>query len=151
MHIRTPHLHEIGEIHALDREEFGEDAYPRAFFRQAIDLWPSLILAAEDGGEIRGYAVAAPEEGRSTAWILAAVVTESYRGRGIGRAVVRALLERMAEMGFREVRLTVAPTNAGALHLYESIGFRRVGEEGSYFGDDEPRLVLGLEIGAPSA
>lgn len=60
--------------------------------------------------------------------------------------LLQALLDQIGGIGLGEVRLTVAPTNSGALHLYNALGFRIVGEEASYFGEDEPRLVLGLML-----
>ena len=36
-------MHAIWQI---DADVFGEDVYPAFFFRQAMDLWPALLVVA---------------------------------------------------------------------------------------------------------
>ncbi len=50
-------------------------------------------------------------------------VRAAWRSRGIGRAIVSALLDH-AQMGFASVRLRAE--NAEAARLYESMGFARI-------------------------
>ncbi|MEZ9128173.1 GNAT family N-acetyltransferase [Vibrio splendidus] len=42
--------------------------------------------------------------------------------------------------------LAVDPNNSSACELYLSMGFVTIKEEGNYFGDDEPRLVMQLIV-----
>ena len=56
-------------------------------------------------------------------------VLSEYRGRGIGGALIRALLEAARAAGLPALSLSVERTNP-AVGLYERVGFRRVGEEG---------------------
>jgi ribosomal protein S18 acetylase RimI-like enzyme len=56
--------------------------------------------------------------------VVALTVLEAYRRKGIGEALLRALLRGAAEAGsLREVWLSVRPDNAPALGLYEKCGF----------------------------
>ena len=56
-----------------------------------------------------------------------AVVPEA-RGCGIGRALVEDSLAQAAALGFRGLQFNaVVASNEGAIHLYESLGFKRVG------------------------
>jgi ribosomal protein S18 acetylase RimI-like enzyme len=52
-------------------------------------------------------------------------VREEVRGRGIGRALLEAALERFAARGLTEVSVSTFPDNEGALRLYRSLGFDR--------------------------
>jgi ribosomal protein S18 acetylase RimI-like enzyme len=61
---------------------------------------------------------------------LAIAVVPNARGRGIGEALLRALLEHARGDGFRAISLSVDPENRRALELYERLGFERVGEQG---------------------
>lgn len=49
-------MHAIWQI---DADVFGEDVYPAFFFRQAMDLWPALLVVAELEGRLLGYALGA--------------------------------------------------------------------------------------------
>jgi GNAT superfamily N-acetyltransferase len=50
-------------------------------------------------------------------------VEEEVRGAGLGRALVRAAVDRARERGCRRVELDVNEANAVALRLYASAGF----------------------------
>jgi ribosomal protein S18 acetylase RimI-like enzyme len=47
------------------------------------------------------------------------------RRRGLGRAVVSAVLAELIRTGIRDIVLNVRRENAPAVHLYESLGFER--------------------------
>jgi len=53
---------------------------------------------------------------------------EPARGAGHGRALLTALLERLAERGARGVHLEVASANTGAVAFYRRLGFTPVEE-----------------------
>jgi ribosomal protein S18 acetylase RimI-like enzyme len=56
---------------------------------------------------------------------LALTVLEAYRRRGLGEAILRALLSDVAQSpDMRQVRLAVRPDNAPAIQLYRKLGFR---------------------------
>jgi GNAT superfamily N-acetyltransferase len=50
-------------------------------------------------------------------------VRDAARGRGLGRALVEATIERARERGCKRIELDVDPDNPAALGLYESAGF----------------------------
>ncbi|MGV3720957.1 MAG: GNAT family N-acetyltransferase [Actinomycetota bacterium] len=54
------------------------------------------------------------------------IVRPDLRGRGIGRRLVRKLIESAASTGLPVVFMRVAPENASALACYERCGFARV-------------------------
>jgi putative acetyltransferase len=55
-------------------------------------------------------------------------VHDDYVGRGIGRALMEALLDLADNtLGLKRVELDVITDNAAAIHLYESLGFEREG------------------------
>ena len=71
---------------------------------------------------------------------LGIAVAAPARGRGLGRRLLRALVERARSDGFPALSLSVSPANP-ARALYESEGFRRVGESGTSW-------TLALALGA---
>src|SRR5689334_6830368 len=67
---------------------------------------------------------------RHKAHLIGMFVSESLRGRGAGRSLVRAALEAAAARpGVRVVTLTVTEGNLSAIALYESCGFKTFGIE----------------------
>jgi RimJ/RimL family protein N-acetyltransferase len=60
-------------------------------------------------------------------WVVLAV-SPAYQGRGVGRSALRLLLRLgFGELNLRRLQLTVFEDNHRAVHLYESVGFRREG------------------------
>ncbi len=67
-------------------------------------------------------------------------VAPAHRGRGVGSALLAALVERARVQGHRAISLSVEDGNR-ARHLYERAGFQVVGRNG---GSDTMRLGLHL-------
>lgn len=78
-------------------------------------------------------------------------VHPEHRRQGLGRSLLRALLDLAREQGCRSATLEVRPSNAAALALYEAEGFERVALRPRYYNDDgEDALILwkrGLDLG----
>jgi len=55
-------------------------------------------------------------------------VRAGSRGRGLGRRLVSAFLAQLSEEGVHGVHLRTTSRNLAACHLYESLGFRLLGE-----------------------
>jgi len=89
------------------------------------------ILIARDAEEILGCVALVPfgprEDGVFELSKMA--VDAKARGRGVGRALVGAAIERAREMGARSLFLGGNAKLADAVHLYESAGFRHVPAE----------------------
>jgi GNAT superfamily N-acetyltransferase len=62
--------------------------------------------------------------GADDAWLEDLFVVESERGKGAGRALIEACIERAAERGCKRVQLDANERNEGAIALYESLDFR---------------------------
>lgn len=54
------------------------------------------------------------------------VVSEASRGLGLGTALMERAEDRAREMGKRKMTLQVVAENAGAIRLYERLGYRTV-------------------------
>ncbi|MDI3339556.1 MAG: GNAT family N-acetyltransferase [Sphaerobacter sp.] len=115
-------LAEMAEVYAIRHEVFVvEQHLTRNVRDDPDDRYSFHVLAALDGetvgtGRITFYG----DEGQIV-WV---AVRKSYRGRGVGRAVMEHLLRLAREQGSRLVTLN-AQTHA--LSFYESLGFRPIG------------------------
>jgi RimJ/RimL family protein N-acetyltransferase len=113
----------------------------------------SFVIGAFDGLELVGTAGLAREsrpKTRHKAFVWGVYVNSSYRGRGVGRTLMRAVLDRARTCeGVHQINVTVATTQGVAARLYRSLGFEPFGRERNALkvGDafvDEDWMVLPL-------
>lgn len=99
------------------------------YIRSFTELANSTLLIAEHDGVVMGLAGlqggSSAEEGHVAT--LAVSVAREFRGRGVGTALIEALLAWAPEHGVRRVQLWAWDNNPGALALYERLGFEREG------------------------
>jgi L-amino acid N-acyltransferase YncA len=97
---------------------------------EAWDGTHSGGLVAEEGGEVVGWAARSPY---STRPAYAGVAEESVyvaaeaRGRGVGRALLAALVEESEQAGIWTLQAGVFPENRASVTLHLGCGFRVVG------------------------
>lgn len=87
-------------------------------------------VAVGDDGTVAGLSILHPNNvGRCGHVANASYAVASHaRGRGVGRALVSDSLAALAPCGFRGLQFNaVVASNAGAIALYESLGFTRIG------------------------
>lgn len=93
----------------------------------------SQAFGAFDGGELVGTVTiefSAKPKTRHKALLIGMFVSEAARGRGVGKALVRAALAAAAARpGVQVVTLMVTEGNVSAIALYEACGFRVFGVE----------------------
>ena len=88
-------------------------------------------LTAELDGEIAGYAYAGSFRSRAAyRWVVenSVYVAAGAQGRGVGAALLQALIDACEARGFRQMIAVIGePTNAASIKLHERFGFRHVG------------------------
>ncbi|WP_078060018.1 MULTISPECIES: GNAT family N-acetyltransferase [Gracilibacillus] len=62
---------------------------------------------------------------------LGIAITSGARGRGLGRELMNKLLQVAKTSPYPGLSLSVDPENTSAVKLYQSLGFVKVGEEGT--------------------
>ncbi len=73
-------------------------------------------------------------------------VAASARRRGLGRALMGALIRFGQEQSLARVLLEVRRDNHAAQQLYFQLGFALDGERRAYYADGEDALLLGLRL-----
>ena len=139
--IRPAELTDVPAVHAIEQRVFA-DPWSTQDFRDCVSF--ALFLVAEAQDEIAGYVVAleAADEGE----ILNLAVGEGGRRRGLGRALVQAIVETLSERGVLQVYLEVRESNAAARALYAAFGFKDVGRRKAYYRRPvEDAIVLRLD------
>ena len=91
---------------------------------------PDHRLVAIDDGRVVGWAAVTPTSARDC---YAGVVEHSVyvgshtRGRGVGRALMEALIASAERAGIWTIQTSIFPENEASLALHERVGFRVVG------------------------
>ena len=130
-------------IAALAAETLPE-AWTPASFRAALERPGVLGVVARRGESLLGFALAA--RAGEEAELLSIAVAPEARGAGLGRRMLEALLGGLRPRGARRVHLEVRSSNAAALALYESQGFRTARRRARYYRDGEDALELGVAL-----
>ena len=88
-------------------------------------------LVALKDGEVAGYAYATAYRARSAYRHTvedSIYVAQGMHGHGIGKALLREVIQRCTDGGFTQMVACVGNSaNAGSLRLHESLGFEQVG------------------------
>lgn len=98
------------------------------------------IIVAEESGKIIGWASLSKWSDRcaySDAAEVSLYVMDEHQGKGIGRRLLQAVLEKGEKAGLHTVLARIAEGNAISVHLHEAMGFEHVGvmkEVGRKFG-----------------
>ncbi len=133
-----------GDLRSLlrvEEESFGpRERYGPEVFLALISLPGSVILVAEEDGEVVGYS-AGYLEGDGVGHIASVAVRPGFRRRGIGRALMEALERELVARGARRLRLEVRASNQAARRLYESLGYRVVRRLPGYYRDENGLLM----------
>jgi len=143
---------DLEPVMAIERASFAMP-WTLQTFQGLLDRGDSHLFIAEAVGEaetVVGYAVV---------WIVVdqaelgdIAVSQDWRGRGVGRMLLEAVLERVQEHRVRELFLEVRPSNLGARALYERYGFIEIGRRRDYYSRPrEDALVLRRALTQSSA
>lgn len=103
------------------------DTFWRTWTEQAATADARSAFVAEDGGRWLGVVACHLRIAPTEAQLYSMWVAPDARGRGVARALIRAVAEWAAERGVERVYLFVQERNAGAQRLYERVGFRPTG------------------------
>jgi len=96
--------------------------------RATTGQWPWLVLDVD--GVVAGYAYASRHRDRAAyQWAVdtAIYVGETYRGRGVGRALYSALFELLRSQGYFKACAGITLPNPASVGLHEAVGFKLVG------------------------
>lgn len=75
-----------------------------------------------------------------TAHIPQIAVAKEFQGAGLGRTMLELSLAERAAEGYEEVSLTVTDLNAGAVRLYDRLGFETLHTFGAFVWNRQPKL-----------
>ena len=126
--IRKVKLSDAAAIQRINAESLGYDFDRKATEAQLKRLLENdqhLILVAEEGGQVIGYAHAARYDCLyfpSLLNLLALAVTQDFQGQGHGRSLMQALREEGKAAGYTGIRINSGISRSAAHEFYRSLG-----------------------------
>ena len=86
------------------------------------------LVAADTAGLLLGWVALSPVSGRCVyAGVAEVSVYVAAQGRGVGRALMRALVTESEQDGLWTLQAGIFPENLASVRLHEAVGFRLVG------------------------
>ncbi len=137
---------DLDRLLAVERECFAEP-WSRAMLSDELHGGPGHVALGVVGADGGLDAAALARLAVDTLEIQSVAVRPRARGRGLGRLLVGALLERARAALAERADLEVRAGNAAAIALYASEGFVPVGRRRRYYGDGEDALLMSLVLG----
>ncbi len=138
--IRTAGINELARIEKIELASFPENPWSMSALRATMEREDSLCLLAIADGQAAGYAISV--SAADQAEILKVAVLPGHRRIGLGRSLVRALLEHLGESGCLEVFLECRASNQAAVGLYLTLGFKETGRRKGYYTDTNEDAVI---------
>nr|WP_296065481.1 ribosomal protein S18-alanine N-acetyltransferase [uncultured Actinoplanes sp.] len=120
----------IAEVMRIEGDLFGAEKWSPAMFWNELAQRHFYLVAIEDD-EVLGYAGLAATA--DEAWVQNIAVRRDAQRRGLGRALLEALLDESARRGIKQTLLEVAVDNAAAQRLYATYDFEPVGIRRGYY------------------
>jgi ribosomal-protein-alanine N-acetyltransferase len=132
---------DVERVVEIEREGFLHPWSRDLLLRELSHAWSRLLLAEEEaGGPVLGYIVywLVHDE----VHVLNVATAVAARRRGVGRALMEAAEEDGRRRGARLSTLEVRRSNAPAIALYLSMGYRQVGVRPNYYAEEREDAVV---------
>jgi [ribosomal protein S18]-alanine N-acetyltransferase len=142
--LRACELKDLGQVGRIEKASFPERPYTRLDFAYFLLVARDGFIVASKDGLVVGYVIAT-SQGREGAIQSIAVSPES-RGEGVGEALMRAAMGRLAGKS-ETVRLLVDANNESAIRLYRRLSFEETGKVVKRYypnGNDALEMARGL-------
>jgi len=131
---------------AIEKEVYGKTAWSSAQFKEEFAKAPkdAYYLAAEEKGELIAYAgifyVA------DVADVHTITVLEKYRRKGVGRELLKRLIDWARVKKADAIMLEMRVGNDAARPLYEQYGFVEISKRENYYGPGLTAVVMRKEL-----
>ena len=132
--IRRMTLADVDAVHAIEASTFPKPWSREDFVKEMTANVCARYLVAVEQGRVIGFA---------GAWIILdeahitnVAVIKDCRGRGVGKALMRGLMQYAANLGVAFMTLEVRRSNEKAQNLYKGLGFEYVGLRKRYYQDN---------------
>ena len=148
--LRRARSADLDAIMAIERATFTTDAWPERAMRAELEGPHTYYLVVVDDARpdvVVAYAGLLAPAGSGQGDIQTIAVDAAARGRGLGRALMHALIDEARRRRASELFLEVRADNPVARALYDSLGFAEIGvRRGYYQPDGVDAIAMRLDV-----
>ncbi|HZB98353.1 MAG TPA: ribosomal protein S18-alanine N-acetyltransferase [Candidatus Sulfotelmatobacter sp.] len=139
--IEPMHHEDIATVQAIERDIFISPWPKNAYASELAQNRQASYIVLRREGEIIGYG--GLWKMGNEAHITTIGVRARDQGKGFGKTLFAALIQRGYAMGARWITLEVRCSNGQAIGLYEAFGFKAIGRRRGYYTDNgEDALIM---------
>jgi [ribosomal protein S18]-alanine N-acetyltransferase len=132
--IRKATLHDFERIVEIEQACFYKNlAYNRRQLNYLLTKAHSTVLVETQKNIVRGFIIVLYRKGTKVAGIETVNVDPIHRKQGIAKDLLKTAEQIIRKKGITNIRLEVSTANKAALHLYESMGFKKTGFLKNYY------------------
>ena len=129
--VRRARTDDLPSIFEIELASLTAAHWTKSQYEQILTGEERLFLVAEESSRILGYLVVSTQ---TSEWELENIaVAPDARRRGVGRALMNALLQHAQKAGATEIRQEIRRSNLAAQQLGRSVGFRQQGLRRDYY------------------
>lgn len=129
---------------SIEKNAYGKEAWTMAQLKEEFASKDRMYVVGEFGGELIAYAGVVNLAG--TADVLTLTVADEHRRKGIGRELLRRLIDWSRTQKCEAIMLEVRVGNIDAIPLYESFGFIEISRRKDYYGPGKTAIVMRKEL-----
>ncbi|MEC1158571.1 ribosomal protein S18-alanine N-acetyltransferase [Cytobacillus horneckiae] len=136
---------DIDDVLKVEHESFSVPWSREAFYNEITKNQFAAYIVIEENGQVIGY---------SGTWVVTdeahvtnVAILPQYRGRKLGEAMMKKLMEIASELGAKTMTLEVRLSNEVARKLYRKLGFQDGGIRKNYYTDNqEDALIMWVNL-----
>jgi ribosomal-protein-alanine acetyltransferase len=129
---------------SIEKNAYGKEAWTMAQLKEEFAGKDRMYVVGEFGGELIAYAGVVNLAG--IADVLTLTVADEHRRKGIGRELLRRLIDWSRTQKCEAIMLEVRVGNIDAIPLYESFGFIEISRRKDYYGPGKTAIVMRKEL-----
>jgi ribosomal-protein-alanine N-acetyltransferase len=131
---------DIGPVQAIERQVFASPWPKNAYASELSQNRQASYLVLREDRELVGYA--GLWKVVHEAHVTTIGVRSRDQGKGYGKTLFAALIQRSYDLGARWMTLEVRAGNDHAIRLYEWFGFKSIGRRRGYYTDNGEDAVI---------
>ena len=142
MKVRQATLKDLDGMMSIEELCFGDEKFDRGTVKAYISRRDAFAMIAVEGDRIVGAAMASVSIRLDCGRIGSVAVLDRYRGKGLGKRLLKACEKEFRRRGVARFMLEVAVDNQDAVRLYEGNGYRVVGVVEGYYSRGKDAYVM---------
>ncbi len=119
-------------------------SFPKPWPKSEFEKYLENSFVAEENGKILGFVVSAVSENTGVIKLIA--TDPNYRGKGIGKSLMKHTLKRFAEKGLKKAIARSRIDNKAGCAFLKSFGFKTVETIENYYQDGEAAFLMKKEL-----